>query len=140
MEKKSIKFFLPFSKLLIRIYVTSERMVGISSVLPFWNPQNVSSNLGYSKTIFQNFWEILFFSGGKKYFFNLDDVEPLIFWSLVFEFINHFLVKRREKNALGVNFFHFLRVHFSTVQNLAFGTGVRTHLALLVISLYCVRS
>ena len=47
-EKKSVEFFLPFSKLLLRIYVTSERMVRISSVLPFWKPQNVSSNLGYS--------------------------------------------------------------------------------------------
>ena len=58
------------------------------------------------------------------FFFNFDDVEPLIFWSLVFEFINHFLVERREKKAGGVNFFHFLWVHFSSVQDLVFGTGV----------------
>ena len=44
---------------------------------------------------------------GKKYIFNFDDVEPVIFWSLVFEYINHFLVERREKNALGGKLFSF---------------------------------
>ena len=55
---------------------------------------------------FSKLWRIFFFfggqrGGGKKYFFNYDDVEPLIFWSLVFEFINHFLVERREKKGRG---------------------------------------
>ena len=46
-RKNLWSFFNLLKKLPIRIYVTSEQMVQISSVLPFWKPQNVSSNLGY---------------------------------------------------------------------------------------------
>ena len=54
LKKKICEVFLTFFKASNRIYVTSERMVGISSVLPFWNPQSVSSNLGYSDLLIKH--------------------------------------------------------------------------------------